>query len=192
MVASQHMVKLHALALPVLCAISLLHLGAARARADAVRFGPHDVRSTFHVAKSENQNQVHYAVRLDAECRPVGTRPVFAYWQRLKGKKRVDGELDGLGSGVYGASDEQKVARTAQGGSVELFVKALKKVRITIEVQKSTQGCRAVPYTTILGQRVRLSHAFLQLGLFGVLPKYVDVVGYRVSDGVRIAERHKN
>jgi len=192
MVASQYMVKLRAPALSALCAIFLLQLGTVTARADAVRFGPHDLRSTFHVAKSENQNQVHYALRLDAECRPVGQRPVFAYWQRLKSGKRVDGELDGLGTTVYGASDEQKVTKTQSGSNVEIYVKALKKVRITIEVKKSAQGCQAVAYTTILGQRARLSHAFLQLGVFGVLPKYVDVVGYRVSDGARLAERHKS
>jgi hypothetical protein len=61
-----------------------------------------------------------------------------------------------------------------------------------IEVQKSTRGCQAVAYTSILGQRARLSHAFIQLGMLGVLPKYVDVVGYRVSDGQRVAERHKD
>jgi hypothetical protein len=93
---------------------------------------------------------------------------------------------------VYGASDEQKVVKTAKGSSVELYVKALKKVRIVIEVQKAAQGCQATAYTTILGERARLSHAFLQLGMLGVLPKYVDVVGFRLSDGKRIAERHKS
>lgn len=183
------MVKVRLLALAVLSALFLLE---AAARADAPRFGPYDLRSTFHVAKSENQNQVHYGLRLDANCRPVGKRPVFAYWQRLKSGKRVDGELEGLGTTVYGASDEQKVVQTAKGSAVEVYVKALRKVRITIEVQRAAQGCQAVAYTTILGERARLSHAFLQLGMLGVLPKYVDVVGFRLSDGKRIAERHKS
>jgi hypothetical protein len=179
-------------ALLCLGAIAFALLPAGPADAQAVRFGPNDLRSTFHVAKSENQNQVHYAVRLDAECRPVGKRPVFAYWQRLRSGKRVDGELDGLGSTVYGASDDQKVALKPSGGNIQMHVKALKKVRITIELEKVAQGCKGVAYTTILGQRARLSHAFLQLGALGVLPKYVDVVGFRVSDGKRIAERHDN
>lgn len=193
MVASMSMVKLRALTVLGLCAISSLGMAPNLARADGVRFGPHDMHSTFHVAKSENQNQVHYAVRLDAQCKPSGKRPVFAYWQRLRSGKRVDGELDGLGTTVYGASDEQKITYKPNGASsVEMHVRALKKVRIVIELEKTTQGCKAVAYTTIQGQRARLSHAFLQLGALGILPKYVDVVGFRVSDGKRIAERHNN
>ncbi len=170
----------------------LLVLSASATRAASVLFGPHDVRSVFHVAKSENQNQVHYALHLDADCRPMGKRPVFAYWQRLREGKRIDDQLTGLGTTVYGASEEQKtIARGKGASSVEMFVKALKAVRISIEVQKTPQGCRAVPYATILKQRARLSHAFLQLGTWGLTVKYVDVVGFRVSDGRRIAERHQ-
>lgn len=170
----------------------LLVLSASAARAASVLFGPHDVRSVFHVAKSENKNQVHYALHLDADCRPMGKRPVFAYWQRLREGKRVDGQLEGLGTTVYGASDEQKVTRHESGSSsVEMYVKALKAVRINIEIHKTPQGCRAIPYTSILKQRARLSHAFLQLGAWGLTVKYVDVVGFRVSDGQRIAERHE-
>jgi hypothetical protein len=172
------------------CLLSLLPCDA---RAANVLFGPHDVHSLFHVAKSENQNQVHYALHLDATCKPMGKRPVFAYWQRLReGGKRIDDQLTGIGTTVYGASDEQKViARSSGGSDIEMFVKALKTVRITIEVQKTAQGCQAVPYTTILKQRARLSHAFLQLGAWGLNVKYVDVVGFRMSDGKRVAERHQ-
>jgi Domain of unknown function (DUF4833) len=170
----------------------LLSFSASEALAANVLFGPHDVHSLFHVAKSENQNQVHYALHLDAACKPMGKRPVFAYWQRLREGKRIPDQLTGIGTTVYGASDEQKVIAQKSGAShVEMFVKALKNVRITIEVRKTAQGCQALPYATILKQRARLSHAFLQLGSWGLSVKYVDVVGFRVSDGQRLAERHK-
>ena len=176
----------------VACLLVLSTVATPAARAASVLFGPHDVRSVFHVAKSENKNQVHYALHLDAQCKPMGKRPVFAYWQRLREGKRVDDQLTGLGTTVYGASDEQTIIARSQGATgVEMFVKALKAVRINIEVQKTPQGCRAVPYVTILKQRARLSHAFLQLGAWGLTVKYVDVVGFRVSDGKRIAERHE-
>lgn len=171
----------------------LLPILPSDALAANVLFGPHDVHSVFHVAKSENQNQVHYALHLDAACKPMGKRPVFAYWQRLREGKRVDDQLTGLGTTVYGASDEQKVTPLRSGGnSVEMFVKALKSVRISIEIEKTPQGCRAVPYTTILKQRARLSHAFLQLGAWGLTVKYVDVVGFSVNGGKRLAERHES
>jgi hypothetical protein len=172
--------------------LALFSFAPDDARAANVLFGPNDVRSVFHVAKSENQNQVHYALHLDAACRPMGKRPVFAYWRRLRDGKRVDDQLTGIGTTVYGASDEQKVLLQKTGASnIEMFVKALKTVRITIEVQKTAQGCLAVPYTTILKQRARLSHAFLQLGAWGLTVKYVDVVGFRLNDGKRLAERHQ-
>ena len=183
-----------ALALPLLTALFLfsLCLWPHAASAAAVLFGPHDVHSVFHVKKSENQNQVHYALHLDETCKPMGKRPVFAYWQRLRSGKRIDDQLTGLGTTVYGASEEQKVqAQKAGGATVEMFVKALKNVRITIDVQKTPSGCKATAYTTIQKQKARLSHAFLQLGSWGLTVKYVDVVGFRVSDGARLAERHK-
>ncbi|NRD68652.1 DUF4833 domain-containing protein, partial [Corallococcus exiguus] len=33
------------------------------------------------MSRSENRNQVHYALSLDEACRPVGTRPVHVYWR---------------------------------------------------------------------------------------------------------------
>lgn len=179
------------LALPLLFLLPLCFWPRA-ANAAAVLFGPHDVRSVFHVKKSENQNQVHYALHLDETCKPMGKRPVFAYWQRLRNGKRIDDQLTGLGTTVYGASEAQKVLpQKAGGATVEMFVKALKNVRITIDVRKTPKGCSATAYTTIQKQKARLSHAYLQLGSWGLTIKYVDVVGYRLSDGARLAERHQ-
>src|SRR5690348_6852763 len=42
------------------------------------------VSSVFYLAKSENKNQVHYAVRVDDRCRPVGAAPVYGYWRDLE------------------------------------------------------------------------------------------------------------
>lgn len=164
-------------------------LAPERAAAGTMRFGPHDLRSVFHVAKSENQNQVHYAIRLDASCRPVGQQPVFGYWRRLKGGVRVDEPLVSPGTRVYGASDKQEVERVASGGRVRTFVKALQRVRIDIRVEKTAAGCKATPTTTLRGELVRLSHAYLQLGTFALRVKHVDVFGYRVKDGRQVTER---
>jgi hypothetical protein len=62
-----------------------LLMASRRATADdIVQFAPPDVRSVFFIAKSQNRNQVHYGIRLDRECNPIGTRPVFAYWRMFE------------------------------------------------------------------------------------------------------------
>jgi hypothetical protein len=172
----------------VILSYLLLIAGPLPARAQAVAFGPHDVRSAFYVAKSENRNQVHYAVRVDPECRPLGARPVFAYWQRLREGKRVDEPLVGLGTRFYGASDEQRVSPGRTGGQVDIFVKALPRLHIQIAIEKTDRGCRAVAFTSIAGARARLSHAFLQLARLKLKLKYVELVGERL-DGTGVTER---
>jgi hypothetical protein len=161
--------------------------------AEGVRFGPHDLRSVFHVEKSENQNQVHYGVRLDADCRPVGKTPVFAYWRRLKKGARVDEPLVGAGVRVYGASGEQTVQAAAPGSTagshIGMYVKALKRVPIDVHVFKTQNGCQATPTVTLKKERAKLLHAFLQLGRFGLTVKYVDVVGLKERDGQRVTEQ---
>jgi hypothetical protein len=175
----------------VACCVLLLvtGLGVTASAAAGVSFGKHDLRSVFYVAKSENQNQVHYGLRLDAECRPHKKAPVFAYWRRYRETGRVDAVLEGPGVRVYGASDEQKVQAGTTGGTVDMYVKALPRVRIHVKVEKTADGCKATPLVTLQKQRAKLSHAFLQLGRWGLMVKYVEVVGTREADGKRISEK---
>lgn len=177
------------LILLLLVLAALASVGPVEAAASGVAFGPHDVRSVFHVRKSENQNQVHYGLRLDSACRPVGAQPVFGYWRRLKRGVRVDEPLVGAGTRVYGPSEKQKVSTTSDGRRVQMYVKALERLQIEIDVSKAANGCKATATTRLRGARARLSHAFLQLGTLGLRVKYVDVYGQRLSDGAQLTER---
>lgn len=159
--------------------------------AESVEFGPHDVHSVFHVEKSENQNQVHYGVHVDAACRPNGKNPVFAYWRRLRRGERFDEPLNGPGTRVYGASTDQKVEPAAQGGLVEMYVRALKRVPIHVRVDKGKDGCSAIATATIEGENARLSHAFVQLRSMGFGVRYVEVVGLRERDGARVSQQFR-
>jgi Domain of unknown function (DUF4833) len=152
-------------------------------------FSPYDVHSAFYVSKSENENQVHYAVQLDSGCHPVGTRPVFAYWRRMRQGVRVDAPLEGLGARYYGASDVQQVTRSAEGGRVRMHVKALDRLPVDITVVKRDGRCVATATTTIAKGAARLDHAHLQLGRLGLMVRYVDVFGTRLSDGAAVKER---
>jgi hypothetical protein len=172
----------------LLCTLLVIPTLAARAAADGVSFGPHDVRSVFHVAKSENGNQVHYALRLSDTCQPLGKQPAFAYWRRARTKGFIEAPLEGMGRFVYGASDDQVVESGPDGTRVRFYVKALERVSIEVHVQKGPSGCTTSTTTTLSGKRIRLSYAFVQLGGLGLRVKYVDVVGYG-ADGVRVTER---
>lgn len=173
------------LALAAFCSIA-----PHTARADgAVEFGPNDVRTVFYIAKSENKVEVHYGLRLDAACRPVGKAPVFGYWSRPRTGYRSTGALDGVGKRYYAASDAQKVEARATGGHVQMYVKALQKVVVDIDIQKTPQGCVAVPTTTINRERAQLSRAYLQFGSLGMSVKYVDIVGSRLATGARVVQR---
>jgi hypothetical protein len=167
----------------------LISFAARPARADGVVFGPNDVRSVFYVSKSENQNQVHYGLRVDDQCRPMTKEPVFAYWRRLKKGVRVDDPLVGPGRSVYGASEAQDVRRTANGWRVRIFVRAAKKVPIEVHVRKAADGCRATAFAIIRGETARLSYAFLQLARFGLGVKYLELVGFRTRDGARVTQK---
>lgn len=174
-------------------ALGLAALALMSARAPVAQalptFGPHDVESAFYVSKSENHNQVHYAVRLDAACHPDGARPVFGYWRRIRQGVRVDGPLDGLGTRYYGASDVQQVARTPEGGTVRMHVKALARLPIVITIVKREGRCVARATTTIAKGDALLHHAHLQLGRFGLTVRYIDLFGTRLSDGSAVKER---
>jgi hypothetical protein len=56
--------------------LALLSLASTGARADSSN-APR-VLLLFSISKSENRNQVQYAVRVDDRCQPLAQSPVFA------------------------------------------------------------------------------------------------------------------
>jgi hypothetical protein len=192
MLTHSHCLRLAACLSAALLGAAWLGAPSIGSAGDSLVFGPHDVHSAFHVEKSENKNEVHYAVHVDAACHPQGKTPVFAYWRRLKKGVRVDEPLTGPGVRVYGASNDQTVGNTATGGRVGMYVKALKRLPVDIHVDKAKDGtCQAVPHVAIKGEQARLSYAFLQLGRFGLTVKYVDVWGVRDRDGLKVTEQFR-
>src|SRR5260370_25294656 len=119
---------------------TLVFLGPG-ARADS----PAAVRelALFTIAKSENKNQVQYAIRVDEHCAPESGAPVFAYWRMLeKGSDRTEPllarELDG-----YGIASQAVVARDAGGGRGSLVLRAVPGRTIPIETWHNGTGCQA-------------------------------------------------
>jgi hypothetical protein len=147
-----------------------------------------DVASVFHVAKSENRNQVHYGVHLDAACAPVGTAPVFAYWRMLERGPAETEPLLAREVSAYGFAEQQVLERGTDGGSVLLRLRALPSRPIVVRAAPHGERCEATATTVIGGAPATLGSVFVQLRWpFGV--DHLELVGRRQSDGRALRER---
>lgn len=171
---------------------TLAALPHAASADESVQLGAYDVPTVFYIAKSENGVQVHYGLRLDAACRPVGKNPVFAYWSRPRRTHREAARLDGIARRLYGANEHQKVQAGSTGGHVQMYVRTLDKVVVDIDVSKTASGCVAVPTTKISGERAKLQSAYLKIGRLGLSVDYVDVIGNRLANGTRVVQRYRS
>jgi hypothetical protein len=138
----------------------------------------------FSISKSENKNQVQYAVRVDDNCQPLTPAPVFAYWRmREKGpvvtEPLLAHELD-----AYGIAS-QATTRTATGGVVQLVLRAVRGRPITVEVYRTASGeCQALSTVAILGTPSHLFDVYAKLKWpFGV--EYLLLEGWSM-DGTRV------
>jgi hypothetical protein len=145
-----------------------LTLLAAGARADALRFGPHDVTSLFTISKSENKNEVVYAVHLDERCAPVGDAPVFAFWRMHEKGPNVIAPLLDREQRAYGVARERVLAAGPDGGSVELSLRALPSRPIVVRTQNVGGTCQAWSSLSISGTDAYLYNVYVKLKTLGV------------------------
>jgi hypothetical protein len=118
----------------------------------------------FFVSKSENRNQVYYSVRMDAECRPLGANPVYAYWRMYEQGPGVTEGLLEREQPYYGLGP-QYVSPTL----VETTLRALPKRPIRIQLRRAQTGCIAEPLTVINGRWAHLQSVHVLLAWpFGV------------------------
>lgn len=148
-----------------------------------VRFGPNDVPTVFAIGKSDDNNQVQYALRLTRDCHPVGREPVFGYWREYDQDERLEpmSWLDSFGYGIG--------AQAVTADAVRMTIKTAPERPIEIEVSQRADGtCAAVPYTRIHGQRARLALVYLRLnGPLSV--SWVELRGTALDGGEPVVER---
>jgi Domain of unknown function (DUF4833) len=158
-------------------------LAALAARVPSV-----SVSSVFHIEKSENKNQVHYAVQVDAECRPLGQKPVYGYWRDLEVGPRAVSPLLSHEQPAYGLTDPRSVRRDRNGGEIRIGLRGFPDRALTITTFREGDKCRARTLTLIHKQAALLTSIYVKLGfLFSV--DYVIVHGVRVADGVVVEEK---
>jgi Domain of unknown function (DUF4833) len=154
---------------------------------DIVQFGPGDVRSVFFVAKSQNRNQVHYGVRLDRECNPVSSRPVFAYWRMFENQGESE-PLLGTEGPAYGLDDAQEIVNLPDSSRVRIRLRAFPDRPLVVAITRRGGQCEAEASTTIAGTNARLDSMYVKLRWpFGI--DYVLLRGSRNVDRRWIQER---
>jgi len=146
------------------------------------------IGSVFFIAKSENKNQVHYAVKVDDRCRPVGTSPLYGYWREQERGPKVTSPLLRHEQSAYGLTEPRWIKPHEQGGEIRIGLRGFPDRPLTIETYMNGAQCQARARTTIAGQDAVLSSIFVQIGfLFSI--DYVLLRGTRLADGKPVQEK---
>jgi Domain of unknown function (DUF4833) len=120
-----------------------------------------DISSVFYVSKNDNGNQIHYGIRLNQNCLPEGSNPIYVYWIRAN---KTTGNLLSVEEPAYGISS-QSVA----GENVEVILNFFQargiQKNISFRTSKLNNGnCQTRAFTRINNSQKQLSniHIFLK------------------------------
>jgi hypothetical protein len=146
------------------------------------------VASVFFIAKSENKNEVHYAIQVDEQCRPFGNHPVYGYWRELESGPQVVSPLLHHELPAYGLNAPRAIRRDVSGGQVQLSLRGFPDRAVSVETFRGARGCEARATTLILKQAAVLQSIYVKIGfLFSV--DYAILRGQRLSDGSAVQEK---
>lgn len=161
----------------------LLSAFATPEAANAPQTQPSELPSVFFISKSENKNQVHYAVAVDANCTPAGSAPVRPYWRLLEKGAAVVAPLLAREQRAYGLASQSVTGRWASGGRITLVLQALPQRPLTIVTGKDSKGvCLASAYTVIQHEPARLHGIHVVLKWFGLGVDSLILKGWARSD----------
>jgi hypothetical protein len=146
------------------------------------------VQSVFFISKSENRNQVHYGVRVDARCRPHGPRPVYGYWRDFEDGPTATSRLLDHEQSAYGLTAPRWVRPAQEGGQIRIGLRGFPDRPLTIETFRAESSCRARAHTIIARAPAVLRSIYVELGfLFSI--DYVLVRGHSAADGRPLQEK---
>ena len=161
------------------------------ARSDGPRFGRDDVATVFYISKSENRNRVDFGMKLDSNCQPRGSEPVFPYWRMLANSPV---SLEGLSTGeprAYGIGGQRVHDRSRDGTWVHVELRALSSRAVEVLTLRNSSGrCAAGARIRINGQQSHLHHVYVQLSRgFIPRPQWVQLHGRTIADERPARER---
>jgi len=170
------------------CLLSLgLALIPTGAHADP-SFGAHDVRTVFHIAKSDDRNRVDYGIHLDAQCRPIGEAPIYAYWHRFEPGAPRYGDLNLFDRQVYAITWQSVRTRDPNGTWTEMRVAALPNLRILVLTQRTATGCIARARIPVNSRPAYVDRVFVQLANPFTI-EHVTFRGLDVETSAPVSER---
>lgn len=119
-----------------------------------------DIASIFYVSKNDNGNQIHYGIRLNQNCLPEGSNPVYVYWVR---ENRTTGNLLSVEEPAYGISSQ-----SVSGEDVEVILKffqdrGIQKPIIFKTFKLNNGTCQARAFARIDGSQKQLSNIHILL-----------------------------
>lgn len=156
---------------------------APRIAAAPLKFGPNDVQSFMAIAKNSDANQVHYAIRLDEQCRATGTTPIFGYW-RDADEKHTLRWLSWIDKFAY----DVKIRERKPTGAIVFTIKGFQR---PIEVVASRGGdgkCAAQALAVIKGAPAIVELVFAQVrSKFSVI--WVELRGRALNGTEQVTER---
>jgi Domain of unknown function (DUF4833) len=154
------MTPVRVVAMAALVAVSLLFLGAAKLQAiPAWR----EV-ALFTISKTENKNQVQYALRVDDHCAPIGDAPVYAYWRMIELGPTRAAPLLARELPAYGVSSQAVLEKGDTGGKVRLTLQAVPSRPILVQTAVAAGGtCQAWSTLTINGVAAHLYNVHVRL-----------------------------
>jgi hypothetical protein len=119
-----------------------------------------NIPSIFFVSSNNNKNQVHYGIKLNQDCSPKGSKPVFAYWRMKNGSTK---DLSQEQRPAFGIAT-QSVLGEKVNISLRVFESRGIKKPITIQTLRANDGiCRAKALMVINEEPATLSNFYLSL-----------------------------
>jgi Domain of unknown function (DUF4833) len=170
-----------------ICAWVTFGTGLVATAAWGDRAFPREGAPLFSISKSENRNQVAFAVRLDAACRPVGKAPVYAYWRMLERSPEAVEPLLAMEEAAYGIASQRVVDLGEVGGVVRVALRALPSRDILVRTSQKDATCVAEAATRIEGTPARLFNVHARIAWpFGV--DSLLITGWAENDGRVVRE----
>jgi hypothetical protein len=134
--------------------------------------------SVFYISKSDNQNQVHYGIHLNADCSPKGNNPVYPYWKLANGKTE---DLLDLEKPAFDLASQ-----SVSGNVVTLEINGLKNSGIDRPIilktsRSNNNQCQTQAFIKINQTLRKLSHIHVNLASIIRLPGIDVALGGKVK-----------
>jgi hypothetical protein len=141
-----------------------------------------EIPSVFFVSKSENRNQVHYALAVDQDCLPTGLAPLRAYWREYEKSPSARAPLLAREEAAYGIASQ-----SANGNWLKVSLRALPSRTLEIQTARAADGsCQTWTHTTIAGTEAQLYQIHVSLWILGIAS--ITLTGWTWTDRAVIRE----